>query len=296
MAFCFVGLSASARPGCAVMQFAQSSYWRTLSGFTACLTADFQGKPYRLCVLQYMAPHEVANVGVNPHKNAKSGPSYIRTKKSDLLRIDNKAKESKPNDLCDKLYEDCGGVVDATSCGSVPRNVKQIANVKSKPAIKKEKNVPDPLFAVMEECKKEQSRADPFIRRVNAAPEAMCVLARDRQLNDMARFCNGDDQFSIVVIDPTFSLGEFSVTVTTYRHLQLVNRRTKKHPVLLGPMLVHENKTFQSYHYLASSMVSLCPQLCFLMAFGTDREKALGDAFTHQATFCASSMSRNESK
>ena len=86
----------------------------------------------------------------------------------------------------------------------------------------------------MEECKKEQSRADPFIRAVKAAPEAMCVLARDRQLNDMARFCTDDQQFSVVGVDPTFNLGEFSVTVTTYRHLQLIHRQTNKHPVLLG--------------------------------------------------------------
>ena len=110
----------------------------------------------------------------------------------------------------------------------------------------------------------------------------MCVLARDRQLSDMARFCTESDEFSIVGIDPTFSLGEFSLTVTTYRHLQLLHHRTNKHPIMLGPMLVHQNKTFESYHFLASSVVCLCPQLSSLKAFGTDGEKALGDAFAQQ--------------
>ena len=44
------------------------------------------------------------------------------------------------------------------------------------------------LFTVMEQCKKEQSQADPFLRMVQAAPDAMCLLTSDCQLNDMIRF------------------------------------------------------------------------------------------------------------
>ena len=134
----------------------------------------------------------------------------------------------------------------------------------------------------MEECKKEQSHADPFIRAVKAAPEPMGVLARDRQLKDMARFCTDDQRFSVLGVDPTFNLGEFSVTVTTYCHLQLIHRQTNNHPVLLGAMLVHQNKTSESYYFLASTVVGLCPQLNFLTAFGTDGEQTLSDAFATQ--------------
>ena len=140
----------------------------------------------------------------------------------------------------------------------------------------------DPLFTVMEECKKEQSHADPFIRAVKAPPEPMGVLARDCQLEDMASFCIDDQQFFALGADPAFNLGEFSVTVTTYCHLQLIHHETNKHPVLHGPMIVHQNKTFESYYFLASTVVGLCPQLNFLTAFGTDGEQTLGDAFTTQ--------------
>lgn len=245
----------------------------------SCYNLDFENVPHRLCVLQYVSPVEVANVGRRSHKNAKNDSVYVRTKKSVLVQISDTASESMPMQVFDEVYESCGGVVGASSCGSVPRNIKQISNRKF---VKKEADVVDPLFAVMEECKKEQSQANPFIRVVNAAPEPMCVLARDRQLNDMVRFCTDDCQFSIVGVDPTFNLGDFSVTVITYRHLQLLHRVTKKHPVILGPMLVHQNKTFESYHFLASSMVGLCPQLSSLTAFGTDGEKPLGDAFAVQ--------------
>ena len=83
--------------------------------------------------------------------------------------------------------------------------------------------------------------------KVQAAPEATCVLAADYQLN---RFCTNKDQFSILGIDPTFNLGEFSLTVTTYRHLMLVSTRTGKPPVMLGHMFAHQKKEMRTHQLL----------------------------------------------
>ena len=80
----------------------------------------------------------------------------------------------------------------------------------------------------------------------------------------------------MVGVDSTFNLGEFSVTVTTYKHLQLIEQQTKNPPVLLGPMMVHQKKNNESYHFLASGIVGLCSKLNCLIAFGTDGEAALG--------------------
>ena len=87
-------------------------------------TVDFKEKSFHLCILQYSSLAEVSNVGMRPHKNAKSGSAspYVRTKKSVLVQIENEAKASKPFHVFDKVYEDCGGVVGAESCGSVPQN------------------------------------------------------------------------------------------------------------------------------------------------------------------------------
>ena len=112
---------------------------------------------------------------------------------------------------------------------------------------------------------------------VQAAPDAMCLLTSDHQLNDMIRFCTDPLQCSVVGVDPTFNLGEFSVTVTTYKHLQLIEQQTKNPPVLLGPMMVHQKKNKDSYHFLASGIVGLCSKLNCLTAFGTDGEAALGE-------------------
>lgn len=101
-----------------------------------------------------------------------------------------------------------------SSCVSLPRNRKQISNIKQKP-VKNTQTEKDPLFSVMGQCKKGQSCLDLFLRIVQAALDAMCLLAYDRQLNDVARFCTNSNQCCTLGIDPTFNLGEFSVTVTT---------------------------------------------------------------------------------
>ena len=87
-------------------------------------------------------------------------------------------------------------------------------------------------------CKESEGRVnDSFVRLVNAAPYPMMVLAYDYTLNDLARFCTAAENFSILGVDPTFNLGEFDVTVTTYRHLMLQpqSKSSENSPVMVGP-------------------------------------------------------------
>ena len=62
-----------------------------------------------------------------------------------------------------------------------------------------------------------------FIRGVRTAPDPAIVLMYNFQLKDMVRFYTSfTGEFCILTIDPTFSLGEFdmtlpqSLTVTSY--------------------------------------------------------------------------------
>ena len=130
----------------------------------------------------------------------------------------------------------------------------------------------------------EQSKlcGDKFVRIVTASPEPMCVLATDQQLADLKRFSTNSNSFCVVSIDPTFSLGDFSVTCLTYRHLMVINQRTGESPIILGPVFVHQRKTFETYHFFASSLISLIPSLDKLLAFGTDGEDSLRMAFEKQ--------------
>jgi len=57
---------------------------------------------------------------------------------------------------------------------------------------------------------------------------------------------------SILTFDPSFSLGEFDVTVSTYKHPLIAfrnpNDHTFRHPSLIGPVLIHQRKQFANYH------------------------------------------------
>ena len=51
---------------------------------------------------------------------------------------------------------------------------------------------------------------------------------------------------------------------------------------MIGPSLIHQTKKTETYFALASGMVGLRPSLIDLKAFGTDGEKAIGNAFSFQ--------------
>lgn len=127
----------------------------------------------------------------------------------------------------------------------------------------------------------EASELKPFIRRVQVTPEPSCIVASDRQLNDLVRFCT--TQFlpaSVLCIDTTFNIGNFFVTPTTYKHKILVDRQYGKEPTLLGPTMIHMQTKAESYKFFGSSLVSLDDELSNILAIGSDRDAALRKGFS----------------
>ena len=96
------------------------------------------------------------------------------------------------------------------------------------------------------------------------------MLANNRQLDDIVRFC-ARSSTSVFGIDPTFNICDHSVTVTTFKHPLLVTSSGVS-PVLLGPALLHGEKTFESYFTLPSTLMRLKPEIGNLRTFGTDGE------------------------
>ena len=205
-----------------------------------------------------------------------------------MTLIKEESESRAPKDAVSTIYKKQGGLMGATSIGELPRNRHQISNIRSKTSasssICSAKGLKDPLYMVMEQSKLCES-GDKFVRVVNACPEPMCVLATDQQLNDLVRFSTNPSQFSIVSIDPTFSLGDFNVTCLTYRHLLVTDSRTGQSPVMLGPLFIHQSKSFSAYHFFASSLLGITPKLMGVLAFGTDGEEALVKAFKQQLQF-----------
>ena len=125
----------------------------------------------------------------------------------------------------------------------------------------------------------EANDSAPFIRRVQVGPEPACLLASNRQLNDVGWFCTA--HFlppQILCINTTFNIGNFYVTPTTYS--LLVDRKYGKPPTLLGPTMVHMQKKAETYQYFLSLLVSLNTDLSNVLAIGSDRDVALRKGFS----------------
>jgi hypothetical protein len=97
-------------------------------------------------------------------------------------------------------------------------------------------------------CKNSEGKKnDSFVCIVTGAPESMALLCPNWILNDLDRFCTGLPH-TILTLDPTFELGDFNVTVSTYRHLMLTNS-AGNHLVMTGPIFIHQRKQFNSYYF-----------------------------------------------
>ena len=81
------------------------------------------------------------------------------------------------------------------------------------------------------------------------------------------------------MFDPTFDLGAFSVTTTTYGHLNLINRCSGMNPVMIGPLLSHQKKEKAKYNIFTDYLLNSRPQLQNLQVLGTDGEVALSSPF-----------------
>ncbi len=117
-----------------------------------------------------------------------------------------------------------------------------------------------------------------FVRTVSFGDSVTFVLATDEQLADIQRFCcdRGSTNSSVLGIDPTFNLGDFYVTVTTYENVMLRSQKTGRHPVFVGPMFVHQRRT---YFQFASDLLKHRKAFTSLNAIGTDGEEQLSNAF-----------------
>lgn len=234
-----------------------------------------------LCLIKYTFDGEERSFSLAPHGNSKGSGRHIRTLPSTLTMLKEESKLSTPK-IAVEIVDSCkGGIMEAEFAGSLPRNRQQVSNLRRtvNESERRRKNVHgtrDELSAVMEMCLNQSHDPETaFVRKVQGAPDTMCVLATNHQLRELERNAINPTAFNIVSVDPTFNLGAFDVTVMTHAQGLVKSKRTGKHPVVMGPLLVHRQKRFPNYYYYMSSLVELKPSLSCVQAFGTDGEKAL---------------------
>ena len=192
------------------------------------------------------------------------------------------------------LSASVGGVLQVSAPGQLPRDEKQVTNYKLSASAEQRMSICPPgtsrdvaaadLFMIMQKAFTDDPSRK-FMRAVNAAPEPAVVVSTERQLQDLARFCTNSFEFSPLTVDPTFNLGDFDVTIITYRHLMLHSRHYMSSPVFIGPCCIHYKKTFSTYLFFSSTVIGQCRQLEGVRAIGTDGEQALSDAFKHEFGF-----------
>ena len=172
---------------------------------------DHSNKLHHIVILQYCHPSDKSKFSYEPQKNSKATEqSYYHIKPSVLKKITEEAKgkivmsyelcygffcaeSAAPTETFGKIFEDCGGILDAESYGFVPRKKKHVANMKL--ATKTKSNDHDPLYALMEKCQMNESMVDRFIQSVFGAPDPMYVLVTNNQLNDIEHFCCNSQHF-----------------------------------------------------------------------------------------------------
>jgi len=241
-----------------------------------CLLSDASNNPHHLGILVYQIPLNFTPQIVK-HGNSKRDlpffPTWPSTK--EMIKCESSCG---PKETMSRVCSRAGGIQAAAAPGQLPRNERQVKYLKH--AAKSFSYTPaDELYSVMFQAKQEDQN-NTFVRDIKVLPDPAILIAKDYQLDDLVRFSTNSTEHCILTIDPTFSLGDFDVTPITYRHLLLET----KTPV--GPILVHYKKAFLTYLSKASSLVGLQKSGWHgMLAFGTDGEEALTQAFKHEFHF-----------
>ena len=88
----------------------------------------------------------------------------------------------------------------------------------------------DDLFCIMQQAYHKDSCRHKFVQSVNTAREPAIVVSTDLQLQDLTRFCT---LASPLMVDPTFCLDAFDMTLITFHHLFLQTNNKGAHLYLM---------------------------------------------------------------
>ena len=211
------------------------------------------------------------------HGNRTCGDAmYIRTAESVFDNIRKKLPTNHPSDVYQNLVLE-NSITTAPSC------VKQVKNIIYNDKRKKEGVEGNKAnFADCVQTLDMLVNTHPFVQRVIHGKDKVptVILYTENQLADIKSLCcNGNvGQSTILGVDKTFNLGPVHVTTTVFKHLKVYRKETGEPPIILGPMFLHGNSDFKTFHAFFSHLsgeLADCPNQPF---FGSDDEQALRKA------------------
>lgn len=232
---------------------------------TATTISDSTGSELQLGMIEYRftgGEHHVS-----PHKNPRSGKSFIPTTPStrDALKV--KASSHKgPSSIFDETIEEAGGIVHCEITADMPRNAKQISNARQALKEKEEQNEFAALLG--------HAKHDAAIRNMQWNPNPRVVFATDQQLAEIVEECCTPGSQSVLSIDTTYNVGDFYVTSTTYQSSKFIQTRTGKAAVLPGPAMFHVRKSEKDFKYFAHTLLEHNDKIKRIAFVGGDRDKA----------------------
>ena len=173
-----------------------------------------------------------------------------------------------------KVYKSEVTEVPSTSHISVlsPRNSKQVENIRFK-QMQKKRISHDALYNLHELA----LDMPEFIHLIHTHPDLVCVLGQKALLDQLDRVLVLDSISSqLLSYDTTFQLGDFYVSILSFRHTLF-----KEAPVIPAAFLLHERK-FEAHH---KELFAICNKLVPSLSrttspIVTDEEKAIVNAIS----------------
>ena len=139
--------------------------------------------------------------------------------------IEEVCHDKKPKRLYGETFKSRGGLLESDSSSSEPRNPKQMYNARS--TTKNVSGEKDEIFQLLTQLKDDYAGEEGFIQEVKFRKTPEVVVSFEQQLDDLVRFCCDPKQFSVLDIDPRFSLGSFFFFISD--NLQTFNVMEKDH-------------------------------------------------------------------
>lgn len=209
----------------------------------------------------------VNNTPAKPHGNSQKAIPYQRTDPRVLEKAYIESKSKPPREVYHDML--------LNNSFEAPNDFQQIRSKKyhekHKDGERTYKNVAEEILVVINMLQNDPNIQE-IIHMKNKAP--CIILYSNDQIIDMR---TNISKGSVMGVDRTFNLGSCFVTSTVYKNEAVIHKESNLSPIFLGPMLLHWDADFKSFHAFFSHLQrELAENIdCVEIKIGSDQEKAL---------------------